>query len=75
MIQTLKDVKIILISVLGTIERFSAPYKTYFGEDAINKFLKDMVTDSGYCPKVIKTQFDKPRVITDKYHGDFHGST
>ena len=55
--------------------RFSAPYKTYFGEDAINKFLKDMVTDSGYCPKVIKTQFDKPRVITDKYHGDFHGST
>ena len=75
MIQTLKDITIIFVAVLATNERSSRPYKTYFDEGAIDKFLSDMVKDSGYCSKVIKTQFDKPRVITDKYHGDFHGST
>ena len=33
-------------------ERYSKPYKTYFGENAMEKFLNDMIKESEYCSKV-----------------------
>ena len=33
-------------------DQYSKPDKTYFGEDAIDKFLNDMMKESEYCSKV-----------------------
>ena len=30
---------------------YSKPYKTYFGEDTIDKFVHDMIGESEYCSK------------------------
>ena len=55
-------------------QRFSAPYKTYFDEDSIDKFSNNMIKRSGYYPEVIKTQFNKPLVMTEKGLEDFNNS-
>ena len=55
--------------------QYSKPYKIYFGEDVFNKFLHDMIKESGYCSKVIKTEFNKPLVMTEKDHEGFNNST
>ena len=34
-------------------EQYSKPYKTFFGEDAIDNFFNDMIKESKYCSKVI----------------------
>ena len=38
LVQILKNIKIILFAVICVDDRYSKPYKTYFGEDAIDKF-------------------------------------
>ena len=38
LVQILKNIKIILFAVICADDRYSKPYKTYFGEDAIDKF-------------------------------------
>ena len=40
--------------------RYSKPYKTNFGEDAIAKFLNDMIKESEYCSRVTEIEFNKP---------------
>ena len=55
-------------------ERYSKPYKTYLSEDAIDKFLNDMIKESENCSKVIETEFNKPLVMTKKDHEDFRDS-
>ena len=56
-------------------ERFSKPYKTYFGEDVIDKFLNDLIREREYCFKVIETEFNKLLVITKKDSRDSKLST
>ena len=46
--------------------RYSKPYKTYFGEDAIDIFSNAMIKESEYCSKVIETKFHKPLIMTEK---------
>ena len=46
--------------------RYSKPYKTYFGEDAIDILSNAMIKESEYCSKVIETKFHKPLIMTEK---------
>ena len=59
MVPTLKNMKIIPLAVMVknqcVVEEFSKLYKTYFGKDAIVKFLYDMVDEKGYCCQVIES--------------------
>ena len=41
-------------------KQYSKPYKSYFGEDAINKFLYDMMNECEYCHRVIEREINKP---------------
>ena len=54
--------------VIHVDERYSKPYKTYFGEDAIENFLNEMVKEKEYCSTVIKGKFNKSLVMTKKDH-------
>ena len=49
-------------------DRHSKLYKTYFGEDRIDKFLYDMIKESEHCSKVIETEVNKLLVISEKDH-------
>ena len=42
----------------------------YFGKDAIDNFLNDMIKESEYCSKVTETKFDKTLGLTEKDHDD-----
>ena len=55
--------------------QYSKSYETYFGEDAIDKFLNDMIKETKYCSEMIETEFSKPIVITEKDHDNFENST
>ena len=52
-------------------ERYSKPYKTYFGKVAIDKLLNNMLKENEYCSEVIEAQSDKPHVMTEKDHKNF----
>ena len=54
---------------------YSKPYKTYLGEDAIDKFLNDLIKESEHCSKVIGTKFNKPLIMSEKDNEDFNNST
>ena len=56
-------------------DRYSKPYKTYFVEGAIDKFLKDTVKESKYFSKVTQREFNKPLSMTGKDHKTFKNST
>ena len=47
-------------------DRYSKPYKTYFDEDDIDRFLNDMIKEGEYCSKVIETKFNKLLAMTEK---------
>ena len=35
-------------------DRYSKPFRTYFGEDTIDRFLNDMIKESEYCSRKLK---------------------
>ena len=51
-------------------DQYSKWYKIYFGENAIDKFLIDVIKESEYCSKVIETEVNKPPFMTEKDHED-----
>ena len=57
------------------VELYSKPHKTYFGEDAIDHFLNDIIKESEYYSKVIEAKFNKPLVYDQKNHEDYNTST
>ena len=75
MVETLKDIKIILFTVLATnqyvlITDLVHHVKYTFGEDGTDKFLIDMIRDSGYCFEILK-KYNKPLVMNEKDHAAF----
>ena len=40
-------------------DKFSKPFKTYFGEDAVYNFISNMIEESKYCSEVIKNILTK----------------
>ena len=59
-----------MIDVVSRDENF--PWKkAYIGENAINKFLNDMIKESRHFSKVIETEFNKPFVMNEKIYENF----
>ena len=50
-------------------ESYGKPYKTYFGEDAIDTFFS-ISLKSKCCSEVIETEFNEPLVMTKNDHED-----
>ena len=46
-------------------ERYSKPIQTYWGENAVYKFMEKMLEKVEYCKAVIKKRFNKPLVMTE----------
>ena len=56
--------------------QFSKPFKLYLGQNAVHQFITNVLEDSKYCSRVMKSQFKKELVmakvrdhchITEKY--------
>ena len=56
-------------------DKFSMPFKTYLGKDAIYKFIISVIEKSKYCNEVMKKQFNKELVMTKEDNKDFKNST
>ena len=56
-------------------DKFSTPFKSYLGEDAVTNFINSMVEKSKYFSDVMKKHFNKELVMTKKDNEDFKNST
>ena len=56
-------------------DRFSKPFKSYLGEDAIYNFICSMIEESKYCSHVMKKHFNKELLMTKVENEDFENST
>ena len=56
-------------------DKFSKPFKSYLGEDAVYNFISSMIKESKYCSDVMKKHFNKELVMTKKDNEDFENST
>ena len=43
--------------------KFSKPFKSYLGEDAVYNFISCMIEESKYCSDVMKKHFNKELAI------------
>ena len=73
MVQTQENITIILFAGIAGIaklicagEQHSIPYKTYFGEDAIDKFISDITNESEYCCRLLERSFNKTFAMAEK---------
>ena len=56
-------------------DKFSKPFKSYLGKDAVYIFISSMIEESKYCIDVIKKHFNKEFVMTKEDNEDFKNST
>ena len=66
-----------LLTVMALIcidDKFSQPFKSYLGEDAVCNFVNNTVEESKYCSEVMHGPFNKELVITKKDDEDFKNS-
>ena len=56
-------------------DKFSKPFKSYLGEDAVYNFINGMIEESKSCSDVMKKHFNKELVITKTDVFDFKNST
>ena len=47
-------------------DKYTKPVKIYRGEDSINKFMQQMLSEVQYCQKIISTKFKKPLNMTNE---------
>ena len=55
-------------------DKFSKPFKTYLGKDAVYNFINSMIGESKYSNEVMKKHFNKELVMTREYDEDFKNS-
>ena len=56
-------------------DKFSKPFKSYLGKDAVYKFIKSMIEESKYCSDVMKKYFNKELVMIIDGNEDFENSS
>ena len=54
--------------------KYSKPVEIYRGEDAIDKFIVQMMNEVKDCRRIVREQFQKPLVMTDENERDFQNS-
>ena len=52
-------------------DKYSKPVKVYRGKNAVYRFLEEMLQEVEHCKKVVKTEFDKPLIMTDEDEANF----
>ena len=50
--------------LVGVDDKFSRPFKSYLGKDAVYNLISSMIEESKYCSDVIKKHFNKELVMT-----------
>ena len=55
-------------------DKFSKPFKSYLGIDAVYNFINSMIKESKYSNEVMKKHFNKEIVMTKKDNEDFKNS-
>ena len=55
-------------------EKFSKPFKTYLGKDAVYNFINSMIEESKYCSDVMKKHFNKELMVTKQDNEHFKNS-
>ena len=61
--------------LVGVDDKFSKPFKSYLGEDAVYNFINSRFEESKYCSNVIKKHFNKELVMTKNDNEDFKNSS
>ena len=56
-------------------DKFSNPFKSYLGEDALYIFIITVIEESKYCSDVMEKHFNKELVIIKKDNEDFQNTT
>ena len=56
-------------------ENYSKPEKIYRGEDAIEKFIREMLSEVSHCQIMVREEFKKPLVMTDQNEKDYQNAT
>ena len=55
--------------------KFSQPYKTYLGKDAVDNFINNMIWESKYGSNMMKKHFNRELVVAKEDDEDFRSST
>ena len=55
-------------------DKFSKPFKSYLGEDAIYSFINSIIEESKFCTEIMKRHFNKTLVMTKEDNEDFENS-
>ena len=67
-----------LLAVMAIIRcvdgKFSKPFKTYLGKDAVYSFINNIIMESNSCSEVMKKHFKEGLMLT-KEDKDFKNST
>ena len=67
LIQTIKNIACSYgYKLLCVDDKFSKPFKSYLGADAVYNFISGMIKESEYCSDVMKKHFNKELVMTKK---------
>ena len=56
-------------------DKFSKPFKTHLGKEAVYNFVYNMIEENKYCSDVIKKHFNQELVMSKEDHEDFRSST
>ena len=56
-------------------DKFSKPFKSYLGEDAVYNFINSLVEESKCCSDLMKKHFNKKLVMTKEDDENFENST
>ena len=76
-ITNIKNILLVLTAkkLVWVDDKFSKPFKSYFGEDAVYNFANRMIEENKYCSEVMKKHFSKELMIIKKDDEDFKNST
>ena len=69
--QNIKNMLLVVIYLVCVNDKFSNPFKSYLGEDAVYNFISSMIKESKYCSDVMKKHFNKELVMAKKDNEDF----
>ena len=56
-------------------DKFSKPFKSYLGKDAVSNFINSMIEESKYCSEVMRKHFNKKLVTAKDNDQDFEECT
>ena len=56
-------------------DKFSKPFKSYLGEDAVYNFINSMIKENKYCTDIMERYFNKELLLTKNKDEDFENAT